>query len=167
MIWSDEKLLQWIKEGGIENFQHECLNPASIDLRVGSFCRTPEPKDWSALIEIHPDRGITLFQHDFILLSTMEFTRIPNNAVAMLFLKSSTGRKGLEHLHAGYGDPGFCGQWTLEVVNHWPYPVKIYPGQRLFQLVLMDCYPVNKDYSLTGHYQNQRNPTPAINLGRR
>jgi len=77
----------------------------------------------------------------------------------MLFLKSSTGRKGLEHLHAGYGDPGFEGQWTLEIINHWPYSQTVFVGQRLLQLVLCDTYPVVRDYSETGHYQAQTGPT--------
>ena len=41
---------------------------------------------------------------------------------AALYSKSSTGRIGLEHLHAGWIDPGFCGQLTLEFKNVAPWP---------------------------------------------
>lgn len=39
--------------------------------------------------------------------SSIEFIKMPDDMVAILFSKSSAGRIGLEHLHAGFGDPGW------------------------------------------------------------
>ena len=160
MFWSDAKIQQWLEAGGVIPADKNCVNPASLDLRLGAWYRIPQPDGWSALRAI-PDAGLILAPNAFVLLATLEVTRIPDNAAAFLYLKSSAGRKGLEHLHAGYGDPGFCGQWTLEVINHWPFPRTIFEGERLFQICLADCSPVMRPYGETGHYQFQLNPTAA------
>jgi dCTP deaminase len=83
-------------------------------------------------------------------------------ACAELFSKSSTGRIGLEHLHAGWIDPGFRGQLTLEFKNVAPWPILLQPGKRYMQMVVHDLVaPAARDYSQTGRYQNQTGATPA------
>ena len=158
MIWSDNKLREWINNGGVTPAFQAHVNPASLDLCLGTHYRIPAPHGWSEPREIGAD-GLTLEPGAFVLCATLEFINTPTNAAGFLYLKSSAGRAGLEHLHAGYIDPGFSGELTLELVNHWPYSVVIPAGKRLFQLVLEDCHPVDKSYSLVGHYQNQTGPT--------
>lgn len=47
--------------------------------------------------------------------------------------KSSIGRLFIQvHITAGFGDPGFDGQYTLEVVA--THPVRVYPGMRIAQI---------------------------------
>ncbi len=47
--------------------------------------------------------------------------------------KSSIGRLGVFiHVTAGYGEPGFDGQWTLEIVV--TLPTILYPGMRIGQM---------------------------------
>ncbi len=83
--------------------------------------------------------------------------------------KSSLGRLGLAiHVTAGYGDPGFEGQVTLEVVALGE-PVRIYPGMRIAQVRFMpvvDEYGRNEqvpDYRERGHYTGAaaRGPIPS------
>ncbi len=163
MFWNDLRLTSWASEN-VTPFDPALINPASIDLRLGEFVRYPTALGWGVKSAID-DEGLTLGPGQFVLLHTLEVTAIPTNAAALLFLKSSTGRRGLEHLHAGYGDPGFCGQWTLEVINHWPYPQTIFPGERLFQLCLVDCAIPAASYGKVGHYQHQRGPTAPWGSG--
>lgn len=158
MFWNDEKLREWAKNNGIIPYEPELINPASIDLRIGEHCCMPIEPGWTDPIKI-PKEGILLHSNQLYLLHTYEYTRIPTNAIALIYLKSTMGRRGIEHLHAGYGDPGFEGQWTLEVINHHPYPQLLKPNEPLIQLILCDVYPPALDYSKTGHYQNQRGPT--------
>lgn len=160
MFWNDERLNNWASRNGVTPYDRTLINPASIDLRLGDHYRLPTAVGWSDPLLIVKE-GLTLKPGQFVLLHTLETTAIPTNAAALLFLKSSTGRRGLEHLHAGYGDPGFCGQWTLEVINHWPYPQTIHAGERLFQLCLVDCSIPVVSYAKTGHYQHQTGPTVA------
>lgn len=52
--------------------------------------------------------------------------------------RSSIGRLGLFiHVTAGYGDVGFKGFWTLEIVA--VEPVRIYPNMEIGQLSYLPC----------------------------
>jgi dCTP deaminase len=103
---------------------------------------------------------------ELVLCSSMEITRIPDNMVAILFSKSSTGRRGIAHLHAGYGDPGFGNNerggadWTWELMNAAPWPNLLEAGKPLVQLILARLvdYP-HKTYKETGRYNEQSGPT--------
>jgi deoxycytidine triphosphate deaminase len=159
MIWNDKRIIQWAEKGGITPYNPKRVNPASIDLCLGEYVRYPTRDGWSPPYKIHPRVGLCIEAGEFVLLHSMETTKIPDDAIALLFLKSSTGRKGLEHLHAGYGDSSFNGQWTFEIINHWPFPQFIYVSQPLFQLVLCDTEKALTPYTLTGHYQNQTGAT--------
>lgn len=56
-----------------------------------------------------------------------------NRYIPVLDGKSSIGRLFITaHVTAGYGDTGFDGQYTLEVVSQ--YPVRVYPGMRFCQM---------------------------------
>lgn len=151
------------------------INPASIDLRLGTSYRLPHPGwgmhytgrkvspnvQWGDECTMPAD-GFELQPGEFILCCSLETVHIPTDAIAFLYSKSSTGRKGLEHLHAGLGDPGFNGQWTWEFFNVASWPILLTPGERLMQMVVQDlCAPAARDYSQTGRYQNQTGATPA------
>lgn len=160
MIWPDWKIREWAESGGVEPFDPDCINPASIDLKISHKIRYPN-KLRNVWGDIKTVDDIVFAKGDFLLCSTVEFIKMPVDAIGMLFLKSTWGRKGIEHLHAGYVDPGFHGDLTLELQNIWPGEIRIKSGTCVLQLVLcqllVDC---KKDYSKTGHYQNQRGPTP-------
>ena len=175
MIWNDTRLHQYVAAGMVDPFDPALVNPASIDLRLGAQYRLPHPAwgmrangrplrvnvFWGEQQEMGPD-GIELGPGQFILCCTLETVRIPAHAAAELFSKSSAGRIGLEHLHAGWIDPGFRGQLTLELKNVAPWLILLTPGMRLMQMVVHDLTaPAARDYGQTGRYQNQTGATPA------
>lgn len=160
MIYPDWKLVEWIREGGIEPFHESCMNPASVDLRWSGRWRMAADGGFSG---VHESDGLTIEPGRLFLLDTLEYVRMPGNVSGMLMLKSSIGRMGLEHLHAGFFDPGFHGTATLEVVNMAPWPVRLERGQRIVQLVLMEMMGrPDKDYGQTGRYNGQNTPQAAI-----
>ena len=69
------------------------------------------------------------------------------------------GRLGVfSHVSAGFGDVGFKGTWTLELVV--AQPVRIYPGLRFVQFCCHNADgEVLKRYN--GKYQNQTAATPS------
>ncbi len=183
-IWNDEQLYtQCIASGAplVTPFDPQCVNPASIDLRLGTSYRLPHAMWQSSGTRVNvadpahlakfptwgdectmPPEGIVLQPGQFILCCSMETVAIPNDASAALFSKSSMGRMGLEHLHAGWIDPGFVGQLTWELHNVAPWPVALIPGKRYMQMVVYDLVATAaRDYSQTGRYQNQQGATPA------
>lgn len=185
MIWNDRLIAEWACTGGVTPFAGDCVNPASLDLRLGNTIREPA-KIWSYLsvvdleckikdgsIEALPLWGepfefqtYWLMPHgkgpNFILCHSLEFVNIPDDMAAILYSKSSTGRRGVEHLHAGYGDPGWNNsQWTWEIHNVAPWPIKLVAGQKLMQQVMirMTESPL-RTYAETGRYNGQIGPTP-------
>jgi hypothetical protein len=80
--------------------------------------------------------------------------------------KSSLGRLGLlVHATAGFFDPGFSGQGTLELSNVANLPLRLWPGMKIGQLcVFQMCSPSRFPYGSAAYgsrYQDQRGPTPS------
>lgn len=185
MIWNDRRIREWAQTGGVTPYADDLVNPASLDLRLGGSIREPH-ECWSRFSHIdlkwHIDCGTIedlplwgepfefttywLMPHgkgpNFILCHSLEFVNIPDDMAAILYSKSSTGRRGVEHLHAGYGDPGWSNsQWTWEIHNVAPWPIKLTAGKPLMQQVMirMTEAPL-RNYAVTGRYNNQTGPTP-------
>lgn len=79
-----------------------------------------------------PEEGFILQPGKLYIASTNEYTETWN-AVPKLEGRSSLGRLGLFiHVTAGYGDVGFCGTWTLELVA--TVPLRIYPNMKICQI---------------------------------
>jgi dCTP deaminase len=72
--------------------------------------------------------------------------------------RSSVGRMGLFIQNAGWVDPGFKGEITLELYNANSLPIRLEAGRRICQLVLCSMdKPALKPYS--GKYQGQMKST--------
>lgn len=78
------------------------------------------------------EEGWFLYPGVLYLGSTLEYTETRGYR-PVLDGRSSTGRLGaFMHITAGYGDNGFRGHWTLEIMV--VEPLILYPGQRLLQI---------------------------------
>lgn len=103
---------------------------------------------------------------EFILASTVERVHIPTNVAARFEGKSSLGRIGLTtHITAGFVDPGFDGQITLEMKNETRYDISIKPGMKIGQICffMLGCL-ASRPYGSAGlgsHYQGQEGATVA------
>lgn len=167
-------------------FTKQRLQPASIELTLAedllfetalSYLTHPDgsrtewgggfiPEKWCDQKECDADDCIRIRKGDFILASTQETVHIPNDVVGLVNGKSSLGRRGLViHQTAGFIDPGFKGQITLELTMVSNKPLRLHAGQPICQLVLMRLTsaaerPYGSD-GLGSHYQGQQGPTPA------
>lgn len=111
---------------------------------------------------IHPEHGWLLKPGIGYLMHTAEriWTR---KYVPVLDGKSSLGRLFMTaHVTAGYGDPGFNGQYTLEVVV--THPVVVYPGMRFCQIRFHHLSGPILDYTSKGHYTGvlAEGPVPSM-----
>lgn len=126
------------------------LGPSSFDLRLGyEFgiintrkiekidARNMDKYEEVISKEKHSaEEGVVIHPGEFILGSTLETLNVPNNLVARVEGRSSYGRLGIiVHATAGYVDPGFKGDITLEIQNLGNAPVKLYPEDRVCQVV--------------------------------
>lgn len=105
----------------------------------------------------------------FWLGSTVEKVHIPTDLVAQVNGKSSWARKGLiVHTTAGFVDPGFRGQITLELKNVSGGPLLLTAGTPICQLVFTQLTsPAERPYGTPGlrsHYQGQSGVTPAAEV---
>jgi len=126
------------------------LGPSSLDLRLGyefGFLDTRSVKaldtrkmdDYDKIKntrETTPEEGMVIHPGEFVLGSTLESLKVPDNLVARIEGRSSYARLGLiPHAAAGFVDPGFEGQITLEIQNLGNVPITIYPEDRICQVV--------------------------------
>ena len=144
-----------LSRGLIEPFSIEMVNPASIDVTLGDVI----------LVE-NDHGGFTPFniKHEtfyippggFVLASTAELVRVPNNLECIFQLKSSRGREGYEHALAGYIDAGFTGKVTLELSNLRRFKeLPLRAGLRIGQLRFCELAAIPmRNYAMTGRYNN-------------
>ncbi len=155
MILSDRDIARRLEEGDLvisplEDIDVQ-LQPASVDLRLSdefvvydpASVACLDPKDPSTVeratrrLRVAAGDAFVLHPGQFALGSTLERVKIPADLVAHVDGRSSVGRLAVVvHATAGFIDPGFEGQITLELSNIGAIPVKLYPGMRLAQLVL-------------------------------
>ena len=160
MIKPDRWIREWGRGGGVTPFEENQVNSASYDVRVSDhwICPTRDPE------ELHAP-SIKLFPGEVVLASTMEYVRIPRNVACDLKLKSTLGRLWINHSLAGWCDPGFEGEITLELQNLGPSPFILEAGRRIAQLIFisMESEPdvAYGEPGSSSHYQGQRGTTPA------
>lgn len=167
MILSDRTLTKMLESGElvVEPLSADSIQPASIDCRLDKDFLIVEDRNM-AIIDLNSDikyrriegSEITIPPHSFLLATTMEYVKLPNNMTAFVEGRSSIGRMGLFIQNAGWVDPGFEGQITLELYNANSLPIRLEAGRRICQLVfcLMD-QPAMNPYR--GKYQGQRKTT--------
>ena len=88
------------------------------------------------MIELEEGQFFDLLPGEFVLVSSLESMRVPNDLMAVLYPRSSTNRKGLSLDLTGIIDSGYEGQLTLPIRNNThSQTVRLYPGERLCQIV--------------------------------
>ena len=151
------------------------ISGSSIDITIGDTILVEDINMSGSIVDLKekeslnmkeftiPEQGYLLFPGDFILASSAETFNLPNNIAAEYKLKSSLARSGLQHLLAGWCDPGWSNsKLTLELKNVTQYhTLLIKPGMKIGQMVFWSCTPVplDKSYSVTGQYNNQETVT--------
>ena len=137
MILSDETLRKMIAERSIvvEPIEPYQVQPASIDLRLGRHFLKIDENTLESLsldselpyVKIEKDE-IIIPPHSFLLATTVEVIRIPANVTAFVEGRSSIGSMGLFIQNAGWVDPGFEGNITLELFNANRLPLRLTSG---------------------------------------
>ena len=166
MILSDTTLRAMLKSGElvVEPLEEQSIQPASIDLRLGEHFLKVDENDFETIHLDRPVRYVEMTMREivippgsFMLASTMEYIKLPTNVIAFVEGRSSIGRIGLFVQNAGWVDPGFEGELTLELFNANRQPIRLQSGRRICQLVFsrMDQH-ASAPYR--GKYQGQRKP---------
>jgi dCTP deaminase len=162
----------------IDPYDATCLQPSSVDLHLDADfrvfrnnrypfidVRAPQP-DLTEPVTIGDDEPFILHPNEFVLGQTLEWVELPSDLVARIEGKSSLGRLGLLiHSTAGYVDPGWKGNLTLELSNVANLPIALYRGMKIGQISFFEMSsPVERPYGsreLGSKYQGQSMPTES------
>lgn len=108
------------------------IQPASVDLQLDKVLKNIDGETFTL-----DEKSMYVLQPgEFILGSTIEYVTIPQYIVARVEGRSSVGRLGvMVHVTAGYIDPGFIGNITLELFNCSDKPFQLSYGDCLCQIV--------------------------------
>lgn len=165
-ILSGEEIALGVRHGDIliDPYTPKNLNPASYDLTLGDQITiyqgvTPLDGDSSRYLDPkqkNPTTTLTMGPEGYVLRPGVGYLMHTREVVGTdryvpaIDGKSSIGRLFvMVHVTAGLGDPGFKGQYTLEVLS--TYPIRLYPGMRICQVRF---FTVRGNISLyNGHYK--------------
>lgn len=175
MLLSDGEITVALSTGRlkIDPYDEMRLQPASYDVTLGPkfvFQRAHNtqavyPWDRQATlmeaVTLRERQTFTLHPGKFALASTVETIHLPDDLAGQMGGKSSLGRLGLVvHATAGFIDPGFIGQITLELANMGELPIVLDAGMAIGQVLFMSLgEPCLVPYQ--GKYQNQVDTTES------
>ena len=148
-------------------FPETChIGPSSVDLtlspsfaKMTSITRIINPENELDYDKFTSDR-YKMTQNEFILASTNEYIRVPEDMSAYVEGRSSVGRLGLQVQNAGFIDPGFEGQITLELKNQSGMDLILYEGMRICQIVYVKLSSKTQS-PYQGKYQKQLGATES------
>ncbi len=160
MILSDRDIKKALESNRISVMPLDAndIQPCSIDLHLGNHFITSLDQGNVSEIELEPG--------EFILATTSERVKIGNDILGRLEGKSSLARLGLIiHTTAGFIDPGFEGEITLEIANLSNKVITLKSGQPIGQICFEELSsPCERPYGsdgLNSHYQGQSGATAS------
>lgn len=166
MILSDITLREKLARGElmVEPLEDYLIQPASIDLRLGKHFLKVDENSFDIIRLDDPIKYIEMTMEEiiippfsFLLATTMEYVKLPQDLTAFVEGRSSIGRIGLFVENAGWVDPGFEGELTLELYNANRQPIRLTAGRRICQLVFAQL-DQQASAPYRGKYQGQRKP---------
>lgn len=166
-ILTKDEILQRVAEKnlvfspGLDVFQ---VQAHAVDLRLGFTFLIPKSWQMTAkgreammidplrehgpeyfdVIELEQGQAFDLLPQEYVLVSTFETIKIPNDLMAVLYPRSSVNRKGLSVDLTGIIDSGYEGPLTLPIRNNTRSQViQLHPGERICQVVFEELkHPV-------------------------
>lgn len=169
------ELVNFVEDGHIEGVHPDNINGGSIDLTLApGFIFEGTPLD-DGIVDLGKketprminDRGgeLMLQPGEFALASTAQVFHLPNDIAGHYMLKSSLARAGMQHLFAGWADPGWHGSsLTLELINVLRHhTLKLNAGDKVGQMVFWrgEAVPEEASYATRGQYNNDLKATAS------
>ncbi|HEY4487205.1 MAG TPA: dCTP deaminase [Candidatus Paceibacterota bacterium] len=158
-VLTKQEILERVKSGdiafipGLDSFQ---LQSHAVDLRLGVTFLIPKAwrmtdrgrealaldplrdhgPEYFDVIELEQGQSFDLLPEEYVLVSTFETIKVPNDLMAILYPRSSVNRKGLSVDLTGIIDSGYEGPLTLPIRNNTRSQViQLHPGERFCQVV--------------------------------
>jgi len=170
------ELVRMCEDGIIQGVKPENINGASIDIALGDTFYTEGymSETNAGVVDLAAKESPHMIEYEgplylkpgqFCLACSVELFNLPDDVAAMFFLKSSLARSGLDHLKAGWADPGWHGSvLTLEYRNVLErHTLILRPGMKAGQMVFMrgEAVPEIASYAVRGNYNNDLSAQPS------
>lgn len=183
MLLVDHQLKKAVQELDIiKPYREDLIGPNSIDVLLGpTFMRLKmddmrfmsahirDPKRDQKDMEWRPVKAdsIILEPSEFVLATTLEYVKIPDNMYGIISGKSSLAREGIMVECAGFIDSGFEGNLTLEIKNLLPFKYRLHVGQLIAQICFFTCGEAENNYANEKHsYHKQQGATASKNMSK-
>lgn len=175
MILSRGEISNLVERGEltVDPLHADTIRENGLDLRIGDeyaiyayereVVRPCELDNGAARRLFRVVRGveeIVIPPRNFVLLTTVEYVRLPHDVVGLANLRSTLARYGLV-IPPTIVDAGFEGNITIEVVNESPNVIVLRPGLRFLHLILVRA---TGGTTYAGQYLGQRGVTPPKGL---
>lgn len=173
MILGGDEIRRLIASGrlSVDPLRDDVIRENGLDLRIGreyaiyayegDTIRPCDLDDARRFFRAVKDaEEIAIPPRNFVLLTTEEYVRMPEDVAGLANLRSSLARYGLV-IPPTVVDAGFEGQITIEVVNESPNTIVLRPGLRFLHLILVRAEGAGR---YQGRYQGQRGVTPPKGL---
>jgi len=153
MVLSDRDIKKVIREKKLvfkPALTQDQISPASVDLKLGPIFKIfnitkqnlldikkglPDD-DFILTYRCRDEEPFILHPNNFVLASTKEYVKVPDNMILRVEGKSTLARLGILVHTAGFVDPGFEGTLTLEISNQANLPVALYPNMYICQIAV-------------------------------
>jgi len=172
MILSNDELKKLISLGKlkIDPLYPDTVRENGLDLRIGgeyaiyayegAVVKPCELDDARPLFRVVKADEVVIPPRNFVLLTTEEYVKMPEDVAGLANLRSTLARYGLS-IPPTVVDVGFEGNITIEVVNNSPNTIVLKRGMRFLHLVLIRA---EGRAAYRGTYQGQRGVTPPKGL---
>jgi len=157
-VLTKKEILEKIKSGQLaftpplDKFQ---LQGVSVDFRLGftflvprlwqrkdegraalEFDQKAKEKGRFEAIELEPGQYFEILPREFLIVSTLEKIKLPNDIMGILYPRSTINRRGLSVDLSGVIDAGYEGFLVIPVRNNTSTQIiRLYPGERFCQIV--------------------------------
>lgn len=154
MILSDKDIFKELNNKKLRIIpypEEDNIQPCSVDLHLGNELKTIHGKSIDILHSTYK-----LKPQEFILGCTSEYIEMPKHLCGQVAGKSSIGRLGIFIENAGFIDPNFHGNITLELYNASDKEFELESGMSICQLVLfaLTSTPLRVYGEVDNHYQD-------------
>lgn len=175
MILAGDEIKKLISSGrlSVDPLRPDTVRENGLDLRIGREyaiyayegaairpCDLAEGEARRHFRIVKDAEEIAIPPRNFVLLTTEEYVKMPEDVVGLANLRSTLARYGLV-IPPTVVDAGFEGNITIEVVNESPNTVVLRPGLRFLHLILAKAEGSAK---YLGAYLGQRGVTPPKGL---
>ena len=164
------ELLYAQDDGQVVPINEALINASSIDITLGEniFVEAYDNNVDQQIIDLSEGKFMDMDKisiknspyllepGDFILAESEQYFNLPNSIAGLYVLKSTLARNGLNHLNAGWCDPGFHdSKLTLELQNVTKYHTwRLRCGMKIGQIFFLKgkLVPQDKSYAKKGQY---------------